>query len=74
MALGKVAYFGPTSKVTNFWLSGISLYSYSTLFLSSVGKELECPATYNPADHAIMSLSMVDDNKQVNLDRIAVNC
>lgn len=58
MALGKVAYFGPTSKVTNFWLS--------------VGKELECPQTYNPADHAIMSLSMVDDNKQVNLDRIAV--
>ncbi|KAH7726709.1 CRE-WHT-4 protein [Aphelenchoides avenae] len=57
MALGKVAYFGPTSKVTNFWLS--------------VGKELECPQTYNPADHAIMSLSMVDDNKQVNLDRIA---
>uniref|UniRef100_A0A914RHX3 ABC transporter domain-containing protein n=1 Tax=Parascaris equorum TaxID=6256 RepID=A0A914RHX3_PAREQ len=49
MAMGQVAYFGPVSKVCDFW---------KELALSmTIG--LECPPTFSPADHIIRTLSMI---------------
>uniref|UniRef100_A0A7E4ZYS7 ABC transporter domain-containing protein n=1 Tax=Panagrellus redivivus TaxID=6233 RepID=A0A7E4ZYS7_PANRE len=56
MSMGKVAYFGPAKLVADFW--------------KSVGPEFECPVTFNPADHAIATLSKNDDEPEKCLARI----
>lgn len=56
MSQGKVAYFGPTKMVCDFW--------------KSVGPEFECPLTFNPADHCIMTLSKTDADTVKNQKRV----
>ncbi|KHN71601.1 ABC transporter ATP-binding protein/permease wht-1 [Toxocara canis] len=54
MAMGQIAYFGPVEKVCDFW--------------KEIG--LECPPTFNPADHVIRTLSIADNDQLASYDRI----
>uniref|UniRef100_F1L0S9 ABC transporter ATP-binding protein/permease wht-1 n=1 Tax=Ascaris suum TaxID=6253 RepID=F1L0S9_ASCSU len=54
MAMGQVAYFGPVSKVCDFW--------------KEIG--LECPPTFSPADHIIRTLSVTENDQLACYDRI----
>uniref|UniRef100_A0A914ZJU5 ABC transporter domain-containing protein n=2 Tax=Parascaris univalens TaxID=6257 RepID=A0A914ZJU5_PARUN len=54
MAMGQVAYFGPVSKVCDFW--------------KEIG--LECPPTFSPADHIIRTLSVTEHDQLACYDRI----
>ncbi|KAL3984547.1 ABC-2 type transporter family protein [Acanthocheilonema viteae] len=58
MAMGKVVYFGPVTKVCKFF--------------KNIG--FTCPETYNPADHIIKTLSVMQNEQecQTRVDKIRI--